>query len=172
MIYKDVCTFPDEFCDSEERRCSPCSRAVCTLRTAIPLACNFTCTGWGDDNTNTEIDLDNQDSKIWKILTAILGLVVVCLMIILCVCACRRNKRRDSKLGLDSVEISENNTTNEYEGVNQDETPEDRHDNSKGNESGEYCHQKLKGIPPTDGDAKADRTLLGLKTLKHDGVTD
>lgn len=42
--YSDICTFPTEFCNSQEQRCSTCTRAVCKLKESdVPLACRYIC---------------------------------------------------------------------------------------------------------------------------------
>lgn len=42
--FSDVCTFPSQFCNSKERRCTSCTRAVCQLpENSVPLACRYTC---------------------------------------------------------------------------------------------------------------------------------
>ncbi|XP_052774728.1 uncharacterized protein LOC128213207 [Mya arenaria] len=52
--YVDVCTFPDQFCNSRERRCSPCTRAVCALgERSVPLACRYICTQNNQPQTTT-----------------------------------------------------------------------------------------------------------------------
>ncbi|KAH3872078.1 hypothetical protein DPMN_035291 [Dreissena polymorpha] len=40
--YVDVCTFPSQYCNQGERRCSQCTRYVCQ-QDRLPLACKYTC---------------------------------------------------------------------------------------------------------------------------------
>lgn len=51
--YADVCTFPKHYCNSDkfERRCSPCSRAICQASN-VPLACRYICMKY-DELTTT-----------------------------------------------------------------------------------------------------------------------
>jgi len=40
----DICIFPDQFCDKEDKRCAECSVYICSLE-KIPQYCQDQCAG-------------------------------------------------------------------------------------------------------------------------------
>ncbi|KAL4239408.1 hypothetical protein ACF0H5_000223 [Mactra antiquata] len=61
--YIDVCTFPKQYCNSEERICSPCSRALCHAP-KVPTACRYICIKYNELSTT-------QSSKTSTVTTAL-----------------------------------------------------------------------------------------------------